>query len=196
MAYGLIRPGLSRPTADRRYDSRGNQGGPKEWGSYEATGLTVFALQFLTCSSPHVDRFPSPLPCDPLTSPRNNVLLVASLNILCGGFVGRYARRLHTRMSSEVEKTPLSPRGLERTCLASGEYSEHCICYWLCYRIACLHFRNPPHALTPPHPPDRRIWRGETAVREQIARLARPLWLSNFGRGEDTFGNPHRARIS
>ena len=45
--------------------SRGNEGGPKEWGSYVATGLIVLCSQFFACSNPRVDRC-SNLPWDPL----------------------------------------------------------------------------------------------------------------------------------
>ena len=42
--------------------SRGNQGGPKEWGSQVTTGLIVFYSRFVACSDPHVDRCSDPLP--------------------------------------------------------------------------------------------------------------------------------------
>ena len=62
--------GIARQTP-RRVTSRGNYGGPKEWGSQVTTGLIAFEFysQFFTCSSPHVDRCSNPRPWDPLGTP-------------------------------------------------------------------------------------------------------------------------------
>ena len=49
--------------------SRGNYGGPEEWGSEVTAGLTAFYSQLFTSSNPHADRCSKPLPWDPLSSP-------------------------------------------------------------------------------------------------------------------------------
>ena len=61
--------GLGARAEHKKHQSKGDSGGPKEWGSQVTTGLIAIYSQFLTCSDPHIDRCSDPLPLDPLSSP-------------------------------------------------------------------------------------------------------------------------------
>ena len=71
--------------------SRGNQGGPKEWGLRVTTGLIAFLSRLFVCSNPRVERCSNPLPWDPLGSPVSPGVLFARISG-DGGSSGDWSR--------------------------------------------------------------------------------------------------------